>query len=250
LSALSWVTAFLDLPVTTHDPAVGFWREVTGYDLSAPRGDHREFATLEPPDGDAFLKVQRVLDGPGGIHLDLHSASARGLASLAVSLGAVEIADHGYVVLRSPGGLVFCCVEHPASRRPAPATWPDGSRSLVDQVCLDIPPAAFEEECAFWASLTGWSLHASPVRREFAVLARPAGQPLRFLLQRLDQSSTPVRAHLDLASDDRVAEVHRHALLGATVLADEEHWTVLRDVAGAAYCVTDRDPGNGLLRAD
>jgi hypothetical protein len=211
------------------------------------RGDRHEFATLVPAEGDDYLRVQRVQDGPGGIHLDLHVTEPRAAADRAIDLGATEVADLGHVVLRSPGGFTFCMVGRPASRRPPPATWPDGSRSLVDQVCLDIPSNGYDEECGFWEALTGWELTTSPVSPSFSRLTRPAGIPLRFLLQRLGESSGAARAHLDLAAEDRVREVQRHAALGATVVAEHPQWTVLRDPVGAAYCITDRDPGTGML---
>jgi hypothetical protein len=242
-----WASAFLDFPASSYAPGVAFWREVTGFDLSPSRGSHQEFATLVPPEGDDYLRVQRVQDGPGGIHLDLHVTDPRAAADQAVSLGAHEVADRGHAVLRSPGGLTFCLVTHPASRRPPPADWPDGNRSQVDQVCLDIPSGVYAEECGFWSALTGWELTASPISPSFSRLTRPAGIPLRFLLQRLDESSGTARAHLDLAAEDRVSEVHRHAALGATVIAEWSRWTVLRDPVGAAYCITDRDPQTGML---
>jgi hypothetical protein len=241
-----WASAFLDLPASSFSPGVAFWRGVTGFDLSPTRGDHGEFATLVPPEGDDYLRVQRVQDGPGGIHLDLHVPDPRAAADRAVTLGATEVADLGHVVLRSPGGLTFCMVGRPASRRPPPATWPGGSRSLVDQVCLDIPSGGYAEECGFWEALTGWELTASP-GSEFSRLTRPPGIPLRLLLQRLGEPSGTVRAHLDLASEDRVSETLRHAALGASVLAENAHWTVLRDPVGSTYCITDRDPGTGML---
>jgi hypothetical protein len=245
--AVFWLTAFLDLPATSFDRGVAFWRAVTGTGLSPARGEYREFATLEPAEGDAFLRVQRVLDGPGGIHLDLHVPDPRAAADLAVGLGGTEVADLGHVVLRSPGGLTFCLVDHPASQRPPPVQWPDGTRSLVDQVCLDIPANAHDAECGFWSALTGWEPRPSSVSTDFSSLARPDGMPLRFLLQRLGEPSGPVRAHLDLAAEDRAAEVRRHASLGASLLAEHGRWTVLRDPVGAAYCITDRDPATGLL---
>ncbi|MDP3893741.1 VOC family protein, partial [Nocardioides sp.] len=116
---------------------------------------------------------------------------------------------------------------------------------IVDQVCLDIPATGFDAECRFWADLTGWELSGSPGFPEFARLARPAGVTVRFLLQRLGESSGPVRAHLDLASSGRAEETLRHARLGATVEREHDHWTVLRDPAGMTYCITDRDPGLG-----
>jgi Glyoxalase-like domain len=242
-SAPFWVSAFLDLPADGFDRGAEFWQDVTGYPLSARRGDGGEFATLVPPVGDDYLRVQRLADGSGRIHLDLHVDDPRAAASETVGLGARVLLDHedGYVVLSSPGGLVFCFVNHPARRRPAPATWPDGTRSQVDQVCLDLPPERYDDEVAFWQSLTGWE-HDPDVDREFARLQPPAGQPLRWLIQRLDDPGGPVRAHLDLACDDRDAEVARHVALGATEGPRHEWWTVLTDPVGTTYCITRRKP--------
>ncbi len=238
-----WVSAFLDLPTDDLDRAAEFWQGVTGYPLSARRGPDDEFASLVPPDGDNYFGVQRLADGPARIHLDLHVESPTDAAATAVGLGAQVLLDseHGYVVLRSPGGFVFCFVSHPASRRPAPAAWPDGNRSQVDQVCLDVPPERYDAEVAFWQAVTGWEL--TPVdESEFERLQPPADQPLRWLVQRLDDEGGPVRAHLDLASDDRDAEVARHVALGATEGPRHEWWTVLTDPVGTTYCVTWRKP--------
>jgi len=48
-------------------------------------------------------------------------------------------------------------------------------------IFLDIPPAAFERECSFWAALTGWDLRSGS-RPAFAYLDRPAEMPVRLLL--------------------------------------------------------------------
>lgn len=233
-----WVSAFLDLAPDDHAPGTVFWRAVTGYDLSSSRGDHGEFATLVPPEGDDYLRVQRLQDGPSRIHLDLHVEEPRAAADRALTLGATEVADLGHVVLTSPAGLTFCLVSHPASERPGPATWPGGG-SQVDQVCLDVAPTAYDAECAFWRGVTGFDTTptSSPEFRRLDGV----GQPLRFLLQRLDDEQ-PARIHLDLAAEDRGAEVDRHLALGASVAAQGRGWTVLADPTGTSYCVTDRSP--------
>ena len=89
----------------------------------------------------------------------------------------------------------FACAE------PSAATWPDGTRSQVDQVCLDVPPTAYDVEVAFWQGLTGWDL-TEVNEREFERLQPPDEQPLRWLVQRLDDDGGPVRAHLDLSASD------------------------------------------------
>ncbi|GAB3870994.1 VOC family protein [Terrabacter terrigena] len=250
MTTVSWVTAFIDLPPHVHEAGMRFWASATGYAVSPPRGEEAEFTTLLPPLGDPFLKLQRTGAGGGApvgpsVHLDLHVGSPTGAAARAGALGAAEVtrAPEGYVVLRSPGGFTFCLVHEPLAARPGPTRWPQVHESIVDQVCLDIPPDAYDVECAFWSELTGWPQRRSADRTEFRHLVRPDGIPIRLLLQRRDDGSGPVTAHLDLACDDRPAEVSRHEHLGARVVADHGGgWTTLRDPAGALYCVTDRDP--------
>jgi hypothetical protein len=210
-----WMSAFLDLAPDRFEAGAAFWAGVTGHRLSPARGADHEFATLVPPDGDDHLRVQRLGDGPSLIHLDLHVEDAQRAARDAESLGAAVRVRHelGYVVMASPGGFTFCFVHHPASRPAAPATWSGGLRSAVDQVCLDIPSRAYDDECDFWQRLTGWELRVSPTHQEFRRLIRPAGQPLQVLLQRLGDADGPVRAHLDLATSDRQAETDRHVAL-------------------------------------
>ncbi len=110
-----------------------------------------------------------------------------------------------------------------------------------------MPVAAHDEECAFWAAVTG-QRHVDVASPEFSRLVRPEGQPLQFLLQRLDEPNGRVRGHLDLAADDRAAEVRRHVRLGAVLDAEGRGWTVLRDPAGAPYCITDRSPAQPASR--
>ncbi|MFL6173838.1 MAG: VOC family protein [Marmoricola sp.] len=224
----TWITAFLDLPAASWADGTAFWRAVTATDLSPARGSNDEFATLLPPTGEPFLRVQRTASGAPGIHLDLHGA------------------DQEWEVRTSPGGFAFCVNVAAGGQRPPPQVWPGGHASLVDQVCLDIAPDDYEAECAFWAGLTGWELAptSAPYMRQ---LVRPEPMPLRVLLQRRDEGGGPVTAHLDIATTDREAEVSRHEALGASVDGGGPRWTRLRDPAGMLYCVTDRNPHTGLL---
>ncbi|MBZ5739811.1 VOC family protein [Nocardioides mangrovi] len=239
----TWVSAFLDFAPGGFDRGVAFWSAVTGYSPSSARGERGEFGTLVPPAGDDYLRVQDLADGPGRIHLDLHVADPLVATEAAIEAGAHVLVRHeaGYVVLRSPGGFVFCYVAHPASRRPSPATWPDGTRSMVDQVCLDVPPSSYDVEVGFWRTVTGWDL-TDVDEAEFERLQPPDEQPLRWLVQRLDDDQPTVDAHLDLAASDRDAEVARHVALGATVVAGHDWWTLLTDPTGLRYCITRRTP--------
>ena len=241
MSLVRWITAFIDTVEDRADPAEVFWSRVTGQVVSARRGRRSEFATLLPDDGDPFLKLQRSIQStPGGLHLDLHSDDPDALAMRAEMLGASASYLDGYVVCGSPGGMTFCIVDHPGTRRPSPQRWP-GGRSLVDQVCLDIPPSGFDAECSFWQQLTGWDL--APERDGFRRLARPDGLPIALLLQRLQDEQSVVTGHLDLGSDDADAEAARHVALGAREVRRMPGWTTLVDPAGRTYCVTRHPVG-------
>ena len=242
---IRWVTAFIDLPASTHEAGEQFWLEATRSTLSERRGAQGEFATLLPPEGDAYLRMQRVRSGQGGVHLDLHVEDITAFAWRAVSLGATELSreEGELVVLASPGGMLFCVVGHSGE-----GTRPTPYAGIVDQVCLDITPSAFDVEGTFWADLTGWEV-ARGSREEFVVLRRPAGQPLRLLLQRLDDERPgPVTAHLDLAAGAEVDKVvDRLGALGARGVRELGNWVTMRDPGGLEFCVTTRDPATGGL---
>lgn len=239
---ITWFTAFLDLPEQRFEEGVRFWSAVTGWRVSPRRGDRDEFATLLPDHGDPHLKVQAV-GGPPGCHLDVHVHDLAAGAAAARDLGAeVRSEEDGWTVMASPGAFTFCIVPHRVDGvLPPPAAWP-GGRSAVEQLCLDIPPATYDQEAGFWTALTGFER----IPDEFEDLARPAWSPLRFLLQRLDDDQPRTTAHLDLASDDRPAEVRRHEGLGARTAYEGRGWTTLTDPVGSTYCITDRVPGYDL----
>ena len=131
---------------------------------------------------------------------------------------------------------------------PAPVSFPDVRRSRVYQVSIDVPAPLFDAEAARWVAQTGGRVEVLERRPEFAWLRIPDGpRPLDVLLQRLDRRDGPVSAHLDVGSPDRAAEVRRHRALGASLVVEEEFWTVLADPSGLPYCVTDRDPATGEL---
>ncbi|MFF4842107.1 VOC family protein [Streptomyces collinus] len=242
MNTIRWTYAFVDRPLGRLAEAHAFWTAVTGTGLSGFRGEHREFVTLLPDGADPCLKLQGVLDGEGGAHLDFFVEDVRAFLATATGLGAVTAADHGdWAVLRSPGGQPFCVGAWQGEAvRPLVV---EGSR--LDQVCLDVPPSVYDAETAFWAALTGWESPAAS-RPEFRVLTPPAGLPVRILLQRLDDERPP-SAHPDLACADIGATRARHERLGATVVGRGPHWTVMRDPAGGVYCLTGRDPETGGL---
>jgi hypothetical protein len=241
-----WLTIFLDFPPGGFDTGVAFWREVTGSGLSPFRGEGQEFATLLPPSGDPWLRVQRVVSGPGGCHLDLHiDLSAQALdaaAAEAVALGAVvRHREDGLVVAESPGGFGFCLVEWDGeATAPDPASCGGG---LADQLCLDPPPGQFAREAEFWAGLLGLTArHAVGGRPEFAYLGRADGC-VRLVVQRRDEAAPGARVggHLDVVCADLAGATRRHVAAGSRVRAELPWWTVLTDPAGRDYCLVAAD---------
>ncbi len=242
-SPVRWVSAFLDVSGGLIGPSRSFWSAVTATTPGPAVGDHDEFLPLLPASGDPCLWLQRLEDGPAACHPDLYVEDVQAVADHALRLGATRTSSaDGLVVLRSPGRLPFCLVAHRGqSTRPAPVG-PAGARSAVDQLCLDIPAGRYDEECDFWAALTGWE-RLDVAESEFDRLARPSAIPYAFLLQRLDDEQPAVGAHLDLACEDRDAVIRVHEAYGAVVVRRTPGWTVMRDPAGMVYCNTGRRPG-------
>jgi hypothetical protein len=247
--SIRWLTIFLDFPAGSFDAGVTFWPEVTGYGLSAARGADGQFATLLPPAGDAYLRVQRVREGAGGYHLDLHVDTAA--ESLAAAAGRAEAAgatigrrENGLVIAQSPGGFTFCLVRwHGEGEVPSPLAAADGGGvSRADTLCLDVPPDEFDREVAFWAAFTGQEAHPAPVPG-YAYLTHRADLAVRLLLQRRADIAPGdrTRGHVDFGCTDSGAP-DRHVALGARVTGAEDYWTVLSDPAGLVYCLVNRDP--------
>lgn len=245
LGSILWMNVFADVPARTLPAALDYWQRVTGARRAEPTGSQQEFIPLVPPNGDRYVWLQRVQGGgSGGWHVDLYVPSAAAATAAAVEAGARVVGEQPwFVALASPGGQPFCLVDEdrPGRRRLVPSTWRDGRRSLVDQLCIDIPADRFEAECDFWAELTGWPRERSREHSEFDRLTVPTRLPLRILLQRLGPEDTGgIRAHVDMSCDDRDAEAARHQEFGGKVQVRAEHWTTLRDPAGLTYCITDR----------
>lgn len=238
-----WLHAFLDVPAERAEPAARFWAAACGAEIGRPWPGHPEFRSLEPATGSRYLHVQQH-GGVARVHLDLTTPQVDAETARLVALGATAgTRERWWQVLRSPGGLPFCLVEEtPGRSRPAVVRWPGGHRSRVDQLVLDVPVDRYDREWAFWAAATGWAERAGR-RAEFRRLLPPAGSPLQLLLHRLDERATPVRAHLDIGTDDVDAEVRRLVELGATVTADRNahggSWVTLADPSGLPFCTRE-----------
>lgn len=245
------VHAFIDVPEAVVADTVAFWAALTGWPAGPAWFGHPEFRSLEPAGDVGWLHVQAV-DADPRVHIDLISAEVDRDAARLVDRGAALIRrTRHWTTLRSPGGLPFCLAREPRRvARPEPTGWPSGHRSRVRQVCVDIPADRREPESSFWQDATGWGRQPTggpgeSGRPEFSWLRPPTG-PQQLLLQRLDEPTGVVRAHLDVATDDIPAEVRRVRELGADQRADDARhsgdWVVLRDPAGLPFCITSQPP--------
>jgi hypothetical protein len=259
---IAWADAFVDVPTAAAADFRAFWSSVTGWPESSPRGDRGQFRSLLPDPARAaraYLRVQE-LDGPPRVHLDLITAGVNResyadvdaqLAVVArrfVAVGATPVAVlDGVQILSSPAGQVFCLVTDDEPRDVGPRDswaqeWPGGQRSRFAQACLDVPPAAYDAELAFWTTVTGWLPHPSSLP-EFTHLRPPSSVPLQLLVQRLADPADRLGAHLDLGCDDVPAEVTRLMDLGALDVGPGRGWHTLRDpVLGLPFCVTRQRP--------
>lgn len=234
-AAPRWITLFLDVPDDDYEATVRFWAAALGCKVSPSRGVHDEFVTLRQPDGDAVVRMQKLLEGPARVHLDLHVDDVRAATAAAREAGATVESEGQVPVLTSPAGIVFCFVEAGPARPPTPVPWRGGGVRVVDQVCLDMPEDAHDAEVAFWSALTGWEHHRSEEHPEFGWWDRPEGFPVGVLSQRVGDRAA--RVHLDVGTDDAARAAGHHAEIGATEIGEGPFWRVLRDPAGLTYCV-------------
>ena len=87
---IDWVDAFVDVPAASAAGFRSFWSAVTGWPVSAPRGDRGQFRSLLPDRAAstrAYLRVQELAGAPR-VHLDLICAgvSAAGDADASSSV--------------------------------------------------------------------------------------------------------------------------------------------------------------------
>jgi len=239
---MSWIHAVIDVPTDRVAQSAAFWSDVLGWPAGEPWEDHPELRSFEPPAGTSYLHLQGI-EGPPRVHVDVEMAEPDDAVERALGLGADLVGESGsWRTLRSPGGLPFCVLGARDHEPPDAVTHPDAHRSRMVQVCIDSPAAAHDAEVAFWRDLLGarWVPSRGP---EFAGKWHDdAGSPVQLLFQRLDEDDGPVRAHLDLGTDDLPAEVRRLLAIGAADGAPGRGWHVLHDPLGTPFCATVNSP--------
>lgn len=114
--------------------------------------------------------------------------------------------------------------------------------SRLYKTVIDVPPAEYDREVAFWGGALGQPLRQGEHFPEYHGAALH-GQEFGLLIQRLGQG--PARVHLDIHTDDLAAEVARLEALGAERVESVHAWWILRDPAGLLFCVVP-EPGDSL----
>ena len=106
----------IDVPEADHDREVAFWSAATGQEL-VQFDRHPEYHGAELPGQEVGLLVQRLGDGPGRVHLDIHTDDPAAELARLEKLGAELVEQvNAWWIMRDPAGLVFCVIpEHPGA---------------------------------------------------------------------------------------------------------------------------------------
>ena len=110
-------------------------------------------------------------------------------------------------------------------------------KSRLGVVVIDCQAGDFERDIAFWSEALGFPAKRSddPTDQNYVELeGHPEG--VKVLLQQVEH---PSRAHLDIETDDKEAEVARLEKLGAKRIAQVKNWWVMEAPSGHRFCVVN-----------
>jgi hypothetical protein len=103
-------TVVLDYPSDVHDTACDFWAVALAAHARVGH-EYPEYHVLEHPAALGPVMVQRLVEGPSRIHLDLETDDPAGEIARLVDAGATVVERReDWTVLRDPGGLLFCVI--------------------------------------------------------------------------------------------------------------------------------------------
>ena len=104
----------IDVPPTDHDRELAFWRSASGLPLTGI-DRYPEYHGSELRGQDAGLLIQRLDEGEGRVHLDIHTDDPAAELARLEGLGAERVRQvKDWWILRDPAGLQFCVVPVPA----------------------------------------------------------------------------------------------------------------------------------------
>lgn len=108
-------------------------------------------------------------------------------------------------------------------------------RSRINGLLIDCRTHDIDAAAGFWAEALGRPVDEDHpgTRGNYRMLETPQGE-VSIQIQRVDHES---RVHIDIETDDIVAEVARLEKLGATIDKRMERWVVMRAPTGQRFCV-------------
>lgn len=117
-------------------------------------------------------------------------------------------------------------------------------RSRVGVVLFDYPEPDYDAALAFWAAATGVEIDPDGVGAtdDDPYVGLGMFGPTKFEVQRTGPG-TAARIHIDVESDDVLAEVARLLELGAAMVEERSGYSVLRDPGGLLFCVVPVQTG-------
>jgi hypothetical protein len=100
----------IDVPAADHDRELAFWQAALGQPLTQIER-HPEYHAAALHDPQSWLLIQRLGQGPGRVHLDIHTDDLSAEVARLERLGAQRVQQvHAWWVLRDPAGLPFCVI--------------------------------------------------------------------------------------------------------------------------------------------
>jgi hypothetical protein len=100
----------IDVPPVEHDRELAFWSAAVGQPLA--QGErYPEYHGVALHGEEFGLLIQRLGDGPGRVHLDIHTDDLDAEVARLEGLGAERVQlVHRWWIMRDPAGLPFCVV--------------------------------------------------------------------------------------------------------------------------------------------
>jgi Glyoxalase-like domain len=100
----------IDVPPAEHDRELAFWSAATGQPL-AQFDRHPEYHGAALHGQDLWLLIQRLDEGQGRVHFDIHTDDPIAEMARLEKLGAELVQQaHSWWVMRDPAGLLFCII--------------------------------------------------------------------------------------------------------------------------------------------
>lgn len=100
----------IDVSPADHGRELAFWSAATGQPL-AQFDRHPEYHGAALHGQDLWLLIQRLDDGPGRVHIDIHTDDPAAEMARLEKLGAELVQQvHHWWVMRDPAGLLFCVI--------------------------------------------------------------------------------------------------------------------------------------------